>query len=49
VAEEEAAAPTRSIVASIDIKGYPIEKIWRAITDSECIALWFMKNDLKPD
>jgi uncharacterized protein YndB with AHSA1/START domain len=47
--EEAAAAPTRAIVASVDIANYPIEKIWRAITDSECIALWFMKNDLKPD
>jgi len=48
VAEEEA-QPTRSIVAEIDIEGYPMEKVWRALTDSEIIALWFMKNDLKPD
>jgi len=38
----------RSIVAEADMP-YPIEKVWRALTDSECIALWFMKNDLVPE
>ncbi len=44
----ETQAATRSIREEVDLP-YPIEKVWRAITDSECIALWFMKNDLKPD
>ena len=44
----ETEAATRSIKEEVDLP-YPLEKVWRAITDSECIALWFMKNDLKPD
>ena len=44
----ETQAATRSIREEVDLP-YPIEKVWRAITDLECIALWFMKNDLKPD
>ena len=44
----ETEAPTRAIREEVDLP-YPLEKVWRAITDSECIALWFMKNDLKPD
>lgn len=37
----------RSIVVEADMP-YPLDKVWRAITDSECIALWFMRNDLVP-
>ncbi len=38
----------RSIVVEADIP-YSVAKVWRAITDSEYLALWFMKNDLVPD
>ncbi|ACB95024.1 Activator of Hsp90 ATPase 1 family protein [Beijerinckia indica subsp. indica ATCC 9039] len=44
----EETKPTRNIVAETDVP-FPIEQVWRAITDSEYIALWFMKNDLKPE
>jgi uncharacterized protein YndB with AHSA1/START domain len=36
---------TRSLLVEADIP-YPLDKVWRAITDSEAIALWFMRNDL---
>ena len=41
-------AEKRSIVVEAEMP-YPVEKVWRALTDSECIALWFMKNDLVPE
>jgi uncharacterized protein YndB with AHSA1/START domain len=40
--------PKRSISAEADL-AFPIDLVWRAITDSECVALWFMKNDIKPE
>lgn len=27
---------------------HPIERVWRAITDSQAIAQWLMKNDFEP-
>lgn len=27
----------------------PPEKIWKALTDSELLGNWFMKNDIKPE
>ncbi len=46
--ETTEATAKRSIVVEADMP-YPVEKVWRALTDSECIALWFMKNDLVPE
>lgn len=43
---ETADSDKRSIVVEADIP-YPLDKVWRAITDSEAIALWFMRNDLR--
>jgi len=38
---------TRSIVVEWQL-GYPMHKVWRAITDSALIARWMMDNDFEP-
>ncbi len=48
MAEEEAKPDKRCIRVETDIP-YPVDKVWRALTDSECLALWFFKNDLVPE
>lgn len=37
-----------SVVIEREI-AYPPEKIWRALTQSEMIAEWLMKNDFQPE
>jgi uncharacterized protein YndB with AHSA1/START domain len=38
---------TRSFATEKDLE-YPIEAVWRAITDSEWLAVWFFPNDIQP-
>lgn len=38
---------TRSIVVEYDLP-HPVEKVWRALTDSKIVASWLMPNDLQP-
>jgi uncharacterized protein YndB with AHSA1/START domain len=38
---------TRSLTTEIDIE-HPIEAVWRAITDSESLSVWFFPNDIAP-
>jgi len=38
---------TRSITTEKDL-AYPIEAVWRAMTDSEWLAVWFFPNDIQP-
>lgn len=40
-------ADTRSITTEKDFD-YPIEAVWRAMTDSEWLAVWFFPNDIRP-
>lgn len=40
-------ATTRSITTEADFE-HPIEAIWRAMTDSEWLAVWFFPNDIQP-
>ena len=40
-------AETRSVVVERDLP-YPLEKIWRALTQPHLIEEWLMKNDFKP-
>ncbi len=39
--------PTKSIVVE-RVMPYPPEKIWRALTTSELIVEWLMRNDFQP-
>ena len=41
------AAEMRSVVIEREIP-HPVEKIWRALTQSHLIEEWLMKNDFKP-
>jgi uncharacterized protein YndB with AHSA1/START domain len=41
------ATETRSVVVEREIP-YPLEKIWRALTQPHLIEEWLMKNDFKP-
>ena len=43
----EATAATRSIVIERTMP-HPLEKIWRALTQSSLIAEWLMENDFEP-
>jgi uncharacterized protein YndB with AHSA1/START domain len=43
----EASTQTRAVVVERDI-AYPLEKIWRALTQPHLIEEWLMKNDFKP-
>lgn len=38
---------TRSVVVEREI-AFPLEKIWRALTQPQLIEEWLMKNDFKP-
>jgi uncharacterized protein YndB with AHSA1/START domain len=41
------ATEARSVVVEREI-AYPLEKIWRALTQPHLIEEWLMKNDFKP-
>ena len=41
------AAETLSVVVERELP-YPVEKIWRALTQPHLIEEWLMKNDFKP-
>jgi uncharacterized protein YndB with AHSA1/START domain len=38
---------TRSVLTEADL-AHPIEAVWRAMTDSEWLAVWFFPNDIQP-
>jgi uncharacterized protein YndB with AHSA1/START domain len=38
---------TRSLTTEKDIE-HPVEAVWRAMTDSESLAVWFFPNDIEP-
>jgi uncharacterized protein YndB with AHSA1/START domain len=38
---------TRSVLAEADFE-VPVETLWRAMTDSEWLAVWFFPNDILP-
>lgn len=38
---------TRSVMTERDFD-HPIEAVWRAMTDSEWLAVWFFPNDIQP-
>lgn len=38
---------TRAVVVERDLP-FPIERVWRALTQPHLIAEWLMKNDFKP-
>jgi len=38
---------TRSITTEKDFE-HPIDAVWRAMTDSEWLAVWFFPNDIRP-
>lgn len=40
-------SPGRSVTAERDFD-HPIEAVWRAMTDSEWLAVWFFPNDIEP-
>jgi uncharacterized protein YndB with AHSA1/START domain len=42
-----AAESTRSVVIE-RVFPYPLEKLWRALTESQLVAQWLMKNDFEP-
>jgi uncharacterized protein YndB with AHSA1/START domain len=37
----------RAIQTEVDLE-HPIETVWRAMTDSEWLAVWFFPNDIQP-
>jgi len=41
------AAQTRNIATEKDFE-HPIDAVWRAMTDSEWLAVWFFPNDIEP-
>lgn len=41
------ASQTRSLTTEKDF-AHPIEAVWRAMTDSEWLAVWFFPNDVEP-
>jgi uncharacterized protein YndB with AHSA1/START domain len=43
----EQAAETLSVIVERELP-YPVEKIWRALTQPHLIEEWLMKNDFKP-
>ena len=43
----DTAAETLSVVVEREV-AYPLEKIWRALTQPHLIEEWLMKNDFKP-
>jgi uncharacterized protein YndB with AHSA1/START domain len=40
-------AETRAILTQAEF-AYPVETVWRAMTDSEWLAVWFFPNDIQP-
>jgi uncharacterized protein YndB with AHSA1/START domain len=38
---------TRAIRLKV-VLPHPVEKVWRALTDSRILGTWFMENDLEP-
>jgi uncharacterized protein YndB with AHSA1/START domain len=38
---------TRSITTDKELD-HPVDAVWRAMTDSEWLAVWFFPNDIKP-
>lgn len=38
---------TRSILTEAEF-AHPVETVWRALTDSEWLAVWFFPNDIQP-
>lgn len=38
---------TRSVTTEAEFE-HPIETVWRAMTDSEWLAVWFFPNDIQP-
>lgn len=38
---------TRSLTTEKDFE-HPIESVWRAMTDSEWLSVWFFPNDIQP-
>ncbi len=43
----DTAAPTRTLVIERELP-HPPEKVWRALTESQLIEEWLMKNDFQP-
>lgn len=43
----ETTAETRAILKEADFD-FPIDTVWRALTDSEWLAVWFFPNDIQP-
>ncbi len=43
----ETRSATRSVVMEKEF-AHPPEKVWRALTESDLIAQWLMKNDFQP-
>ncbi|WP_238121712.1 MULTISPECIES: SRPBCC family protein [unclassified Xanthobacter] len=40
-------AETRAIMKEADFD-FPVDTVWRALTDSEWLAVWFFPNDIQP-
>lgn len=40
-------AETRAILKEAEF-AFPVETVWRAMTDSEWLAVWFFPNDIQP-
>jgi uncharacterized protein YndB with AHSA1/START domain len=38
---------TRSVLSKADFE-QPVDTLWRALTDSEWLAVWFFPNDIQP-
>jgi uncharacterized protein YndB with AHSA1/START domain len=41
------ASATRSVSTETDFP-HPVETLWRSLTDSEWLAVWFFPNDIQP-
>jgi uncharacterized protein YndB with AHSA1/START domain len=39
---------TRTITTEKDFE-HPVDAVWRAMTDSEWLAVWFFPNDIRPE
>ena len=44
----EVSTATRSVVVEKAF-AYPLEKVWRALTESDLIVQWLMENDFRPE
>jgi uncharacterized protein YndB with AHSA1/START domain len=45
--EQGAVTETRNITTEKELD-HPVDAVWRAMTDSEWLAVWFFPNDIKP-